>query len=175
MSPPMDHLDASPSETVRRHAATFRRVRQARADALSDGLSDGSAIPEPEVAQREALSDEVPPTAAKLAKLARGAGWAAQVVYSRSGEGVDAVTVRCQRGGDATVAYWRSRRWAAAVVRHRGRHAGPTQKGLAAYLLGEGLSDEDREGWRVREFERLVVAELSDEDHPGVVPSDEKR
>jgi hypothetical protein len=150
MSSPMklDHLDTSPSETVRRHASTFRQVRQARHDALSDGSSDGSAIPEPEVPQREALSDEVPTGARRLAAVARGAGWGTFVAYSRSATGVDAVSVRARRPGELVVGYWRAGKFAWGLVAR----------------LSDGLRKVGA---------RELKARL--EDRPAVVPSDEKR
>lgn len=107
-----DHLDESPSQAVRRHAATFRKVRQARADALRDRPSDEPSAPEPRVPQRDARSDEVPRAAARLAATAREAGWAVRVVYSRSATGVDAVSVRCRRRGTAAIGYWRAGKFA---------------------------------------------------------------
>lgn len=129
-APPIDHLDVSDSETVRRHAATFRRARLARlaaVEALAEAPSDQSP---PQVPGREAASDEVPRGAAGIAKHARAHGWAVREVYSRgpgrAGEspsdegsssespsdrvGVDVVTVRCRRRGS----------WALAVYRRPG-------------------------------------------------------
>lgn len=116
--PPMesDHLDHSPSETVRRHAATFRRVRQARADALRDGLSDGSVLAGPVEPQREALSDEVPRGAARLGKVAAAAGWRVREAYSRSAAGVEVVSVRARRPGAAVVAYYRGGKFAWGLI-----------------------------------------------------------
>jgi hypothetical protein len=132
MTSPIDHLDESPSEAVRRHAATFRKVRQARADAAQarrDEPSDGSAWPEPEVPAREALSDEIPRAALRFAAKAEEAGWAVRVIYSRGaspqgrdwtpGPVVDAVVVRCHRQGEALRGYWSDGKF---VAGYRGTH-----------------------------------------------------
>lgn len=102
MSAPMDHLDRSPSETVRRHAATFRQVRLAREAAVAergagrDELSDEHRI---EVVAREARSDEMPPPARKLAQTARERGWRVEARYARGR--VDSVVVRALRAGSS--------------------------------------------------------------------------
>jgi hypothetical protein len=135
-----DHLDASESETVRRHAATFRAVRAARL-AASEERSDERAhraMDTPRVPARVASSDEVPPTAQKLVALAEREGWATAVSYSESADGVDAVVVRARRGEDAVLAYWRKRRWASGFAVSDGRFATPAQKGLVAFLLSDG-------------------------------------
>jgi hypothetical protein len=127
-----DHLDASPSETVRRHAATFRQVRRARqaATEASDNASDESrAWPAPEVVAREANAEEVPASAKRLAKRAEEVGWTVGVVYSRGttpqgakwepGPVVDTVAVRARRGDRAVVALWRDGKFAGGLVGSR--------------------------------------------------------
>lgn len=100
MTAPIDHLDRSPSETVRRHAATFRSVRLAREAAVAergtgrDELSDEHRI---EVPAREACSDEMPPPARKLTQAARERGWRVEARYARGR--VDSVVVRALRAG----------------------------------------------------------------------------
>jgi hypothetical protein len=159
MSLPIDHLDRSTSETVRRHAATFRRVRLAR-QAASDEASDARVPwPEVEVAQHEVSDELAPPAARKLAQAARDRGWHVSVVASRGtalagrgqpGEVVDAVSVRCRRGDDAAVGYWRERRWAFGLARSEGRYAQPVQKGLLAFVLGASSVRSDEEAPAVR-------------------------
>ena len=107
MSAPIDHLDTSPSETVRRHAATFRKVRQARLDAVSEQQASTPAKPEPVVAARDASCDEVPKPAKKLSDVALANGWAVRVVYARSASYVESVTVRCRRGEAWAIGCWR--------------------------------------------------------------------
>jgi hypothetical protein len=135
-----DRLDESDSETVRRHAATFRRVRLARLAAVEAESERPSDQPAPQVPGREASSDEVPRGAAGIAKHARAYGWTVREVYSRgpgrAGEessddasdegpsseessdriGVELVTVRCRRSGEKPS----DERWACAVYRRPG-------------------------------------------------------
>jgi hypothetical protein len=112
----LDHLDESPSATVRRHAPTFRKVRQARQAAV-EKLSDAPpAKLEPLVAQHELSDDDAPSSAKKLASAAREAGWRVAVVATRSASGVDVVSVRARLSDDACVGLWRDGRFSDGVV-----------------------------------------------------------
>lgn len=122
MSAPIDHLDASDSAAVRRHAATFRKVREARrAQAATDDAARSAGVEpsdgrEPRVSGREASSDEVPRPAASVAALARSNGWAVRETYaegppSDDGAVVASVVVRCDRISDG------ARQWACACWR----------------------------------------------------------
>lgn len=170
--PPMpdgcDHLDVSDSETVRRHAATFRRARLARIAAVEAEHDKPSEEPAPEVPGREASSDEVPRGAASIAKHARAHGWQVREVYSRGparlGEepsdeaGVEAVTVRCWRLGEEPS----DAGWAFAYYRRPGD----------AWKLEGCLIAEPSDGLRrvgARELKAFLGQEPSDE------PSDEGR
>lgn len=114
-TPPIDHLDVSDSETVRRHAATFRRARLARlaaVEALAEVPSDAEP---PQVPARDAAPDEVPRGAAGIAKHARAHGWTVREVYSRSSDGVEAISVRARQGSRRAVGYYRAGKFAWAL------------------------------------------------------------
>jgi hypothetical protein len=156
MNAPIDHLDASESETVRRHAATFRAVRAARL-AASEEPSDERVHRSPRVPGREASSDEVPRPAATVAKLARAHGWAVRVTYAEgpsneSDRSVSSVAVRCELFSDTgharfryASAMWRcpGEKWVLAWCLTADRSDGlrkVTSRELKAYLAG--VSDE---------------------------------
>lgn len=156
---PIDHLDTSPSEAVRRHAATFRQARLARRDELSDQVEHRP----PRVPAREAISDEVPRPAATVAKLAREHGWAVRLTYaegplSDEDASTSSVVLRA-RSSDARCAWamWRSsaprcpmkRKWT-----------------LAWCLLADGSDGLRKVG--AADLKRYLAGELSDEKTPVV-------
>lgn len=123
---PQDHLDVSESECVRRHAATFRSVRERllsereAADELtrawSDAGGDGLAGDERERVRPHAVAvtgNALPSVAGRFAGKARGAGWAVTAIAARGRRGgdgpwVDSVQVRAAREGERVVGYWRT-------------------------------------------------------------------
>lgn len=168
-SAPIDHLDVSDSETVRRHAPTFRRARLARLAAVEARRDEPSDDPAPQVPGRDASSDEIPRGAVGIAKHARAHGWAVREVYSRGParssdepsdeSGVDVVTVRCRRRGEEPSD---ELRWACAIYRRT----------AAKWVLDACLVADASDGLR-RVKSAELRAWLADEPSAGTSANDE--
>lgn len=121
---PVDHLDVSPSEAVRRHAATFRKVRlalQAREDSRAAVLAgEGAVDPEEAIERRvpravtgNGLAAVGARAAATFRASAAARGWAVRSSYARGRRGgdgpwVDSAAVQARRGGEWACGYWRA-------------------------------------------------------------------
>lgn len=138
---PVDHLDSSPSETVRRHAATFRSVRlrlaarESRAELEgesvegesvgavgggADGEDPGHRV-EPWVVGGDGLRVLGARAAASAVEGAASAGWTAGALAARGRRGgdgpwVDSAVVRAWRRDEFGVA-WVAAHWRADPVR----------------------------------------------------------